>query len=176
MKKIKRKIIAVSDSHGSSLNLIKLFKLHPDADCFIHLGDGAREFDSLCRRNSVIGYSMLGNCDMPFACPRAESPHSVYTIGEKRFFMTHGHLYSVKSSRDVLISRAREICPEVDIILYGHTHVAENRYISPESENDKGIYLINPGSISLPRDTRTPSYALIVIEGSDMITNIATIS
>lgn len=175
MKKITRKIIVLSDSHGNSLNLVKLSKLHPDANCFIHLGDGAREFDSFCKENSILGYSLLGNCDMSFMCPNAEHPYSVYTIGSKKFFMTHGHLYGVKSSREALVSKALEVCADVDIILYGHTHVSENRYISPKDDDRKGIYLLNPGSVSLPRDGHTPSYALIMIEGNDIITNIAYI-
>lgn len=170
---MERKIVAVSDSHGVITNLSKLFALHRDADAFIHLGDGAREFSALCRQNDVVGYSLLGNCDLAFMCPSAQSPHAIYTIGGKRFFMTHGNLYGVKSNRSSLISIAKQKAPDVDIILYGHTHIPENKYISPENDSEKGIYLINPGSITCPREMHSPSYALILIKGNDILTNIA---
>lgn len=170
---MERKIVAVSDSHGVITNLSKLFALHRNADAFIHLGDGAREFSALCRKNDVVGYSLLGNCDLAFMCPDAQSPHAIYTIGGKSFFMTHGNLYGVKSDRSTLVSVAREKAPDVDIILYGHTHIPENKYLSPENDSEKGIYLINPGSISSPRGTGYPSYALILIKGKDILTNIA---
>ncbi len=168
-----RKIVVVSDSHGVITNLSKVFSVHRDADAFIHLGDGAREFDTLCRKNDIVGYSLLGNCDLAFMCPSADTPYAIYTIGEKRFFMTHGNLYGVKSDRKALISIAKEKCPDVDFVLYGHTHIPENRYLPPENDTKKPIYLINPGSISCPRETHSPSYALILIKGNDIITNIA---
>ncbi len=170
---MERKIIVVSDSHGVITNLSKVFDMHRDADAFIHLGDGAREFDALCRQREAVGYSLLGNCDLAFMCPGAQTPHAIYTIGGKRFFMTHGNTYGVKSNRETLISIAKKKAPDVDIILYGHTHIPENKYLSPEGNSDKGIYIINPGSISCPRDLNRPSYALILIKGDSIITNVA---
>ncbi len=170
---MERKIVVVSDSHGVITNLNKVFAMHKDADAFIHLGDGAREFDTLCRKNEIVGYSLLGNCDLSFMCPGAETPHAVYTIGSKRFFMTHGNLYGVKSDRRTLVSIAKEKAPDVDFILYGHTHIPENKYLPAESNSGKPIYLINPGSITCPREMHSPSYALILIKGNDILTNIA---
>lgn len=170
---MERKIIAVSDSHGVITNLSKVFDMHSDADAFVHLGDGAREFNALCRQREIVGYSLLGNCDLAFMCPYAESPHAIYVIGGKRFFMTHGNLYGVKSNREALVSIAKEKAPDVDFILYGHTHLPENKYLSPESDSEKGIYLINPGSISCPRELNRPSYAVILIKENSVLTNIA---
>lgn len=172
MKDTERKIVVISDSHGSTDNMEKLFAMHRDADAFIHLGDGAREFAVLCRKNGKVGYSMLGNCDFSFECPFADSPHAIYTIGEKKFFMTHGSAYGVKYGVERLLSVAREKCPDADFVLYGHTHVSENRYIPEENGFEKPIYLINPGSIARPRGG-LPSYALILIKGDSVLTNIA---
>ena len=169
-----RKIVILSDSHGQTFNMEKIFALHSDADAFIHLGDGAREFSMLCRKNEKVGYSMLGNCDLSFECPWADNPYAVYTIGGKRFFMTHGSAYGVKSGNERLLSVAKEKCPDADFILYGHTHIPENRYVSEENGFEKPLYLINPGSISRPRSARC-SYALILIKGDNVITNIAYI-
>ena len=172
---MERKIIAVSDSHAVTKNLTAVFELHRDADAFIHLGDGAREFETLCKKYSVVGYSLLGNCDPAFFSPNAETPHAIYMIGGKKFFMTHGHLYGVKTGTGSLVSIARSKAPDVDFVLYGHTHIAENKYLPPENDSDKPIYLINPGSISSPRGFDKPSYALILIKEDDIITNIAYI-
>ena len=152
---MERKIIVFSDSHGSTSNLQKIFSLHRDADAFIHLGDGASEFSRLCRLFDKVGYSVLGNCDMGFSCPGAQSPYAVYNIGGCGFFMTHGHLYGVKNGREGLVSFVRERFPDTDIILYGHTHA---RY---ESYKD-GIYIMNPGSCGRPR-SGGPSYGIIDI-------------
>lgn len=172
MNDTERKLVVLSDSHGSTDNMEKVFSLHPDADAFIHLGDGAYEFHSLCKRRGRVGYSMLGNCDRAFLCPFADSPSAVYTIGGKKLFMTHGNLYGVKSGREELLRAASEKCPDADLILYGHTHVSENRYLPEENGFEKPIYLINPGSISRPREGR-PSYALILIKGEGVLNNIA---
>ena len=171
-----RKLIIVSDSHGNARSLTKLFEMHRDADAFIHLGDGAYEFSRLCRQFGVIGYSVLGNCDSRFICTDAQNPYATAYFANYRFFMTHGHLYGVKSGRENLISNAKNILPDVDFILYGHTHIPENRYIPAENEGEKPRYLINPGSISQPRASRSPTYALILIKDNNVITNIAELN
>ena len=43
------KIIVVSDSHGREENLKRVIEMHRNADVFLHLGDGAPGFLSLCR-------------------------------------------------------------------------------------------------------------------------------
>lgn len=171
-----RKLIVISDSHGNTRNLTKLFEMHRDADAFIHLGDGAYEFSRLCRQFGVIGYSVLGNCDSRFICSDAQDPYTVAHFANYRFFMTHGHLYGVKSGRETLIAHAKKALPDVDFVLYGHTHLPENRYIPAENEGEKPLYLINPGSISLPRQSGTPTYALILIKDKNIITNIAELN
>ncbi len=45
----------------------------------------------------------------------------------------------------------------VNIILFGHTHVGMEK-------NVRGITLFNPGSITLPRDGKGPSYGVLEIE------------
>jgi len=174
MKDTERKIIVFSDSHGVSYNMERVFALHSDADAFIHLGDGAREFNKLCKLRGKVGYSLLGNCDSSFLCLFADTPHAVYTIGGKRFFMTHGNAYGVKSGKEELLKVAAERCPDADFVLYGHTHVSENSYLSEASGFEKPIYLINPGSISRPREG-DPSYAIILIKGENVLTNVAHI-
>ena len=71
----------------------------------------------------------------------------------KRIFYTHGHTYGVKYGTSKLSEAAR--LNKYDIVLYGHTHIAKILY-------EDGIYIVNPGSCSSPREGRA-SYAVIDI-------------
>ncbi len=172
-----QKIVVFSDSHGSIKNMTAVMELHRDAKTFIHLGDGACEFAKLCHDYRVIGHSLLGNCDKPIFCPEAREHFLALKLCGHSFFMTHGHEYGVKWSRGVLISEAKTEVPDVDVILYGHTHTPEVRYIAPENEGEKEIYLINPGSLTAPRALRAnPTYALLTFRDGKMLASIAEIS
>ena len=46
-----------------------------------------------------------------------------------------------------------------DIVLYGHTHVSKMTW-------KNGIFLMNPGSTTSPRDGKTPSYGILTIDGA----------
>ncbi|MCI7805035.1 MAG: metallophosphoesterase family protein, partial [Oscillospiraceae bacterium] len=52
-----------------------------------------------------------------------------------------------------------------DIALYGHTH---ERFCAYED----GLYIMNPGSTSCPRDGRKPSFGIIDVSPSGIMTNI----
>ena len=57
-----------------------------------------------------------------------------------------------------------------DIALYGHTHRQDTRYIPPEPDGDKPMWIVNPGSIGLPRDGHEPKYAVIrIVNGQPLI-------
>ena len=58
--------------------------------------------------------------------------------GEKRFFLTHGHLWNENNLPSV---------PANTVIAHGHTHIAVNKIL------DNGMTIFNPGSISLPKNT-----------------------
>lgn len=97
-------------------------------------------------REQII--AVRGNCDsevdqmlLQFPCL---APHNQLLVDARRWFMTHGHLYDAAT------------LPLVagDVLLSGHTHVAG---IEP---NANGIYHINPGSITFPRNGAEPSYAI----------------
>ena len=72
---------------------------------------------------------------------------------------THGHTLSVKYGTQRLIELARQ--NKCDIALYGHTHTSQILY-------EEGLYVVNPGSCSSPRDSRA-SYAVIDIEESGIM-------
>ena len=63
----------------------------------------------------------------------------------RELFLTHGHVYGagVHNSVDRMPS-----LPQGAALVYGHTHVKVNE----ESEAHPGVWLFNPGSVSIPKD------------------------
>ena len=93
---------------------------------------------------------MAGNCDYISNEPYV----NIEIIENKKILYTHGHTYGVKYGIDRLLESAENNA--YDIVLYGHTHIPKILY-------ENGIYIVNPGSCSKPRDSSKPSYAVIDI-------------
>lgn len=88
-------------------------------------------------------------CDLP--------NERIFTLGGHRIFMTHGHGYFVHSGTLYLKREARK--KGADIVMFGHTH-------KPYMEEDNELLVLNPGSLSLPRqEGHRPTY--IVMEIAD---------
>lgn len=149
------KILVVSDSHGLDTHLLAVIDRVKPIDLFIHCGDYGR-FDEYAES--------FTECPVEMVCGNGDycSPYPGETIvqaGSHKLFVTHGHAYGVKSGLSRLAERARTL--GADVALYGHTHIPEQREID-------GITIINPGSISLPRQTgRIPSFAIIELDDKE---------
>lgn len=159
------RIIAISDSHGNYTALESIILRNTDADWIFHLGDGERELDRFITSHQVLATKIIhvaGNCDYH------SLSHDVFTLPvmEHKILATHGHIYGVNYSLDRLKNLART--NGCDIILYGHTHV---RYQSYED----GLYIMNPGSASIPRDGSKPSFGHIDISPAGVVMNIANV-
>lgn len=155
------KIIVFSDSHGYTYNLKKAVEKHLDANLLIHLGDGQKDIETVMAEHPNIKYyHVAGNCDFGSVLPSAKTIDADYNI---KIFATHGHLYHVKYTLEYLKETARE--SGCNIVLYGHTHIKYNSY-------EDGLYILNPGSISCPKDSTKPSYAIIDISKAGIVTNI----
>jgi len=143
-------ILVVSDSHGRTSKIIEAFEAQiKKPDAVIFLGDGLRDL-SYCNFGDIPIYAVSGNCDF-FGFIENNYPDEIVTcIGGKRFLITHGHKYNVKSGLGALISSAVKL--DVDIVLFGHTHTPVEIYL-PEGECQFGVMLkkpirlMNPGSI-----------------------------
>lgn len=132
-------ILIFSDSHGRVLDMFNLVEnISPDA--VIHLGDYDEDAQDLRRSYpNITVYSVRGNNDYG-----SDSPwFSVVTLEGIKFYLTHGHREGVvwTSSGNISEYAQKFGC---SIALYGHTHCA-NHVI------DNDIHILNPGSISLPR-------------------------
>lgn len=148
------KVLIVSDTHGREQNLAEALEQTGPIDQLIHLGDvegGAEYIRELA--GDAPAAIIAGNndffCDLP--------NERIFTLGGHRIFMTHGHGYFVHSGTLYLKREARK--KGADIVMFGHTH-------KPYMEEDNELLVLNPGSLSLPRqEGHRPTY--IVMEIAD---------
>ena len=162
-------LLVLSDSHGRVNNISDAIALNKNAEAVLFLGDGLRDIE----RAETLGkpiISVRGNCDPPLS-----DIHGVYTLsfGEYNIMLTHGHLFSVKSSLDTYAAHAAEC--GADIALFGHTHIPLDRYLPAGCEVGgvtlkKPLRLFNPGSIGDPRGSRA-SFGVITIRGREVLTS-----
>lgn len=153
------RIIVFSDTHGLKSAAAKVFDRNRDADAFIFLGDGEREFEYAKNLYpQKIALMVSGNCDYESMYPRTD----IFMAGDTKIIFSHGHMHNVKTSADGMYNLA--VSNKATIALFGHTHC---RY----SEYRDGVYLLNPGSASCPRDFTRPSYAFIDIMPNGIVCN-----
>lgn len=156
------RIIVISDSHKRSDIVEKILYSQPDANGVFFLGDNAGDIEDLQYLFPNIRFFILsGNCDYFSVFPSTD----MVTFGGKKIFYTHGHTLSVKYGIENLLKTARQ--NGCDIALYGHTHTSNIVY-------EDGIYLVNPGSCSSPRNSNA-SYAVIDIEQNGIMPFIVEI-
>ncbi|MDZ5712391.1 metallophosphoesterase [Jeotgalibacillus haloalkalitolerans] len=143
------KLLVVSDNHGDE-QIIKDVRKHWEnkVDYMFHAGDSELPFDSGAMEPFV---KVRGNCDFDSSYPENE----VVDCGDIKVFITHGHLYGIKSSLDRIRYKADE--NNADLIIFGHSHQLGAEML------DRKLFL-NPGSTRLPRDRNEPTYAVVSIE------------
>lgn len=155
------KILVISDTHGETYRAEKVIKGLKNIDMIIHLGDYVRDARKLSALYPRIPMEYVyGNCD--FSTKDVPSEKVLDCCG-KKIFITHGHHYSVKRGYDKLYDKAEEV--DADILLFGHTHI-------DDIDEENGHVLLNPGSISNPRNHSNGSYAIIEISGDNMDYNL----
>lgn len=144
------RVIVVSDSHRNFFALQKVLDQHPEADMVIHLGDGEAEFEDIQALYPGFRYAQVsGNCDIASFSPSTALLH----LEGQAVYCTHGHTLGVKGSLEHLKAAAR--LARASVALYGHTHI-------PHTEYDDGLYVMNPGSVSLSRGGG-PTYGILDI-------------
>ena len=165
------RIIVFSDSHNDDRNMKKALELNRGRfECCIHLGDGCREFELLSEKYPDIPFvTVNGNGEDWNRTPGIRE--TVLDLEGVRVMVTHGHMYNVKFGTTNLEYSAAE--KECDIVLYGHTHIPDNRYI-PDLLG-RTLYVFNPGSISRPPFGHKPSFGVIEITKSGILLNNAEV-
>ena len=160
------KLLIASDLHGACPKAAFLAERMADMrpDYCVLLGDilyhGPRNplpegYDPAATADCLNAFAsrilaVNGNCDsdvdrMVLRFPLA--PRFAWLLaGKTRIMAAHGHLAGLSSET------APDILSPGDVFLSGHTHV-------PEARCEKGVYIWNPGSLSLPKRDSPPSYA-----------------
>ena len=145
----KMRILVVSDSHGRNEGLNKAIEQAGTFDYFLHLGDleGSQYFiDTFVEGPKVL---LSGNNDYGLEYKMEE----VLELQGHKIFMAHGHQYQVHSGVRWIYEAGMH--KGADVVLFGHTH-------RPYVEEQEGVLILNPGSISLPRQMDfTPTYAIL---------------
>lgn len=158
------RIIVMSDSHKYYPAVQKIMIAQPDADMYIHLGDGEYECDRLKTEYPDKQFFFLkGNCDLSADLP----DFLIIPVGiNHRILATHGHKYDVKYTTNRILEAALQ--NNCDIALFGHTH---SRYCGYQD----GVHILNPGSCFIPRDGQSPSYAFVDIVSGGIEKNIISL-
>lgn len=152
-----QKIMIVSDTHRRHENLKKALRDQGPIDMLIHLGDAEGEEDYIKELADCEVEMIAGNNDY-FSDLKRES---VIKIGKYNVLLTHGHYYYVSVGLDFI--RQEAIGRSMDIVMFGHTH-------RPLIEIGHEVTLINPGSISYPRQNdKLPTYIMMEIDDNENI-------
>jgi len=134
------KVLVMSDSHENK-NVMLMVVARELPELILHLGDCARDCAAIEAVFPEIPLrSVIGNCDRSFDGLDIDE----FVLGGRRFFMTHGHLYGVKTGLTAIIEAA--VCRGADVLLYGHTHI-QDYFVRG------GLTVVNPGSVGLGERT-----------------------
>ena len=154
------KVLVISDTHGRLENAKKVIEsLIPIKGLSVcHCGDyvsDARLIQKYYPQLTV--HSVYGNCDVGFG----EEYTQVVSIEGVPIYMCHGHRYGVKWGEydELVIDTSAH---DAKVALCGHSHMGH-------LQKSEGILVMNPGSLSQPRDSRHPSYGILEIEDGKVI-------
>ena len=159
------KYMFASDIHGSAAwcrRTLEAFD-HSGAERLILLGDllyhgprndlpeayAPKEVISLLNpyRNKIL--AVRGNCDAEVDQMVLQFPimadYALLAVNGLNIFATHGHVFSEEA--------LPPLC-DGDILIHGHTHL-------PVAEKRDNYYLLNPGSVALPKGGFANSYGLL---------------
>lgn len=134
------KLLITGDIHGQSDLLEKIIDIENNFDLHLNTGDLGIDQDLINKSKMVV---VKGNCDFFINLPKER----IIDFDNKKILLIHGHTLLVKFGLKQLVKYAKKL--EVDICIFGHTHVALEEVIN-------GILFINPGALV----NANPSYAV----------------
>jgi putative phosphoesterase len=160
-----KKIMIASDIHGSAYycrQLLERFK-EENPDKLVLLGDilyhgprndlpkeyAPKEVIAMLNplRDRII--CVRGNCDTEVDQMVLDfnvlSEQGILYVNDRNLTIVHGHKLDEKN---------RPAIQPGDYLLYGHTHI-------PKVEEKDGVYYLNPGSVSIPKENSAHSYMIL---------------
>ncbi|MBO5279559.1 MAG: phosphodiesterase [Lachnospiraceae bacterium] len=158
------KILFASDIHGSAYYCRKLLAAYEEskAERLVLLGDllyhgprndlpqeyAPKEVIAMLNERKNEIYAVRGNCEAEVDQMVLEFPvladYFILSEGRVNFFATHGHLFN---------ATALPPLKQGDVLIHGHSHVLCAKKMGY-------YYLLNPGSVSLPKEGNPPTYAI----------------
>lgn len=151
----------ISDTHKNIMYIRKAIEKLKAMDIIIHLGDNVEDVKEIEKSFKGPIINVRGNCDFSNKIPSERT----MVLEGKKLLITHGHNYGVKDNLLKLRYRALEL--GVDLVLYGHTHIAKIDF-------EEGIFFVNPGSTTFPKNGLN-SVVIIDINGAKINPNIIEI-
>lgn len=146
------KVLIVSDTHRHNDNLLIALEKAGKIDMLIHCGDAEGTEEQIRQLINCPLCIVAGNNDF---FTRLQND-AFFEIEGHKIMVTHGHYHHVSVGVEHLVRDA--ITRGADIVIYGHTH-------RPMMEIKNGVVVLNPGSISYPRqDGRIPTYMIMEID------------
>ena len=167
------KWMIASDIHGSALYCEKMLQafVREGAQRLLLLGDllyhgprndlpqGYAPKEVIAQLSGVKDkvFCVRGNCEaevdqMVLSFPCMSDFSQLIDESGRTLFLTHGHVFGAGMHNRV--DRAPSL-PAGSALVYGHTHIKVNQ----ESGAHPGLWLFNPGSVSIPKDG-THSYGI----------------
>ena len=159
------KYMFASDIHGSAYYCRKMLEAYKEekAERLVLLGDllyhgprndlpreyAPKEVIAMLNAMKDEIYTVRGNCEAEVDQMVLEFPvladYCILVIDGCTFFATHGHVYNQNHLPPL---------KKGDILVHGHTHVLK-------AENMGDYILLNPGSVSIPKEGNPPPYAVL---------------
>ncbi|MBQ6583014.1 MAG: metallophosphoesterase [Mogibacterium sp.] len=148
-------IIVYSDTHGELDKAIEMYERITsfcEVDLILHCGDFARDAIELANElGKVPGKDVVyvqGNCD---GCTKED--HAIVDTPAGKIIITHGHMENVNMTLQNLVYLAME--NDCKAVCFGHTHISG-------IWEERGIRIINPGSLTRPLGGTRASCALVL--------------
>lgn len=142
------KILVIGDTHGKLNKVRDIYPKLTNIDLIVHTGDYFKDGEALGKEFGVPFVAVKGNCDGS----TSDSDFEIVKTEYGDILVTHGHMDQVDYKLISLMYKAME--HNCKAVFFGHTH----RSLVDESN---GIYFVNPGSLTRPRDGSDGSYAIV---------------
>ena len=159
------KYMFASDVHGSAYYCRKMLDAYKEekAERLVLLGDllyhgprndlpkeyAPKEVIAMLNDMKREIYAVRGNCEAEVDQMVLDFPvmadYCVILEGNRTIYATHGHVYNEGHLPPL---------KEGDILIHGHTHVLR-------AEKKEHYTILNPGSVSIPKEGNKPSYAIL---------------
>lgn len=158
------RILVISDTHGYTKEVIEAAKNIEKLDMLLHLGDYVEDGVKISKELGLESLIVRGNGDYHHM---EYNNDEILEIKGKKIMLTHGHNYNVSYNLQGIYYKALEM--NVDLILFGHTHI-------PVNEREGSLIIMNPGSASFPRGFKKDKTFGIIDIGESISTKIIKIN